>query len=123
LARLDFESEAIQELVAGTVRYNHESNKERDKAVERLREFLRFNYLTGSQVAGRIGVRDTTLYAWLQGKKRQLADGKLLACVIPNRFSGHEMPCLDSPPSMHAERRVMCSISYCYGTRLCWISG
>ena len=41
--------------------------------MERLREFLRFDYLTGTQVAGRIGVRDTTLYAWLQGKSKPLS--------------------------------------------------
>ena len=42
--------------------------EERDTAVERLREFLRLNYLTGNQVARQIGVRDTTLYSWLVGK-------------------------------------------------------
>ena len=35
-----------------------------------LRDFLRFNYLTGNQVAQQIGVRDTTLYSWLPGKSR-----------------------------------------------------
>jgi transcriptional regulator with XRE-family HTH domain len=44
--------------------------EERDAAVERLREFLRFNYVTGNQVARRIGVNDTTLYSWLQGTSR-----------------------------------------------------
>jgi predicted RNA-binding Zn-ribbon protein involved in translation (DUF1610 family) len=29
---------------------------------------LRFNYITGNQVARRIVVNDTTLYSWLQGK-------------------------------------------------------
>ena len=42
--------------------------EERGAAVERLREFLWLNYLTGNQVARRISVRDTTLYSWLQGK-------------------------------------------------------
>ena len=52
------------------MKYNHESNEERDKAVERLREFLRFDYTTGTAAARRIGVRDTTLYSWLSGKSR-----------------------------------------------------
>src|SRR6201987_4296580 len=42
--------------------------EERDAAFERLREFLRFDYTTGTEAALRIGVRDTTLYSWLQGK-------------------------------------------------------
>ena len=44
--------------------------EEREAAVERLREFLRFNYITGNQIARRIGVRDMMLYSWLQGKGR-----------------------------------------------------
>src|ERR1700751_5995435 len=42
--------------------------EERDAAFERLRDFLRFDYTTGTEAALRIGVRDTTLYSWLQGK-------------------------------------------------------
>jgi hypothetical protein len=52
------------------VRYKSDSIEERDAAVERLREFLRFNYVTGTETARWIGVRDTTLYAWLHGKSR-----------------------------------------------------
>jgi DNA-binding transcriptional regulator YiaG len=37
---------------------------------ERLREFLRLNYITGAEVARRIGVRDMTVYSWLQGESR-----------------------------------------------------
>ena len=44
--------------------------EERDAAVERLREFLRYSYVTGNQVARWIGVRDTTIYSWLQGTNR-----------------------------------------------------
>ena len=44
--------------------------EERDAAVERLREFLRLNYVTGNQVAQRIGVNDTTLYSWLRGESK-----------------------------------------------------
>ena len=32
--------------------------------------FLRLNYMTGSQAARRIGLRAETLYPWLQGKSR-----------------------------------------------------
>jgi DNA-binding transcriptional regulator YiaG len=52
------------------VRYKSDSIEERDVAVERLREFLRFDYATGTEAARRIGVSDTTLYSWLQGKSR-----------------------------------------------------
>ena len=40
---------------------------ERDALVERLREFIRFNYVTPAEVARRIGVRDSTIYSWLKG--------------------------------------------------------
>ena len=52
------------------MRYNTDSIEEREAAVERLREFLRFDYTTGTETARRIGVRDTTLYSWLHGKSR-----------------------------------------------------
>lgn len=38
--------------------------------MEPLREFLQLNYVAGNQVARRIGVRDTTLYSWVQGNSR-----------------------------------------------------
>jgi hypothetical protein len=53
------------------VRYKTESIQERDAAVERLREFLRLNYMTGTQLARQIGVTDTTLYSWLQATASQ----------------------------------------------------
>jgi hypothetical protein len=43
---------------------------ERDKVVERLREFIRFGYVTGSEVARRIGIHDTLVYSWLNGEFR-----------------------------------------------------
>jgi hypothetical protein len=49
---------------------NKSSNHEGDALVEHLREFLRYNYMTGAQAARRIGVRPETLYPWLQGKSR-----------------------------------------------------
>ena len=43
---------------------------EPDKVIERLREFIRFGYMTASEVARRIGVSDCTVYSWLQGELR-----------------------------------------------------
>ena len=43
-----------------------------DAVVELLREFIRLNYITGADVARQIGVRDSTLYSWLQGESRPL---------------------------------------------------
>jgi hypothetical protein len=44
--------------------------KEIDAFVERLREFIRLNYMTAAEVARWIGVRDTTIYDWLLGRAR-----------------------------------------------------
>jgi hypothetical protein len=38
--------------------------------VGRLRDFIRLNYITGSEVARQMGVRDTTLYSSLSGESR-----------------------------------------------------
>jgi len=43
---------------------------ERDALVERLREFIRVGYVTGSEVARRIGARDASVYSWLKGEFR-----------------------------------------------------
>ena len=61
------------------MRYKGDSIEERKAAVERLREFLRLNYATGTEVARRIGVRDTTLYSWLQGKSRPRSAARIIA--------------------------------------------
>jgi transposase-like protein len=37
-----------------------------DSVVELLHEFIRLNYVTEAEVARRMGVRDSTLYLWLQ---------------------------------------------------------
>jgi hypothetical protein len=47
-----------------------EELREIDAIVERLREFIRFGYVTGAEVARRIGVRDMTVYLWVQGESR-----------------------------------------------------
>jgi hypothetical protein len=73
---------------------------EREAAVDRLREFLRFNYVTGNQVARWIGVRDTTLYSWLQGTSRPRSAGAARIIVF-----------LDSMP---AERKGIMPTGYEY---------
>lgn len=45
-----------------------EELEEIDGIVERLREFLRLNYMTGAEVARRLGVRDSMVYSWLKGE-------------------------------------------------------
>jgi len=47
-----------------------EETEKIDAIVERLREFLRLNYMTGAEVSRRMGVRDMTVYSWLQGESR-----------------------------------------------------
>ena|ERR1700733_7570317 len=53
----------------------------KDQIVERLREFLRFNHMTGSRAARQIGVRDTIIYSWLQGisTPRSFTTGRIIA--------------------------------------------
>jgi hypothetical protein len=52
---------------------------ERDKVVERLRDFVRFGYVTGSEVARQIGVHDTVVYSWLKGEFRPSNPKRLIA--------------------------------------------
>jgi DNA-binding transcriptional regulator YiaG len=53
--------------------------KEIDAVVEQLRDFLRLNYMTGADVARQIGVRDSTLYSWLQGESRPSKPDRIIA--------------------------------------------
>ena len=55
--------------------------KEIDGLVERLREFVRLNYMTAAEVARQIGVRDTTIYDWLLGQARP-AEPKRIAAFL-----------------------------------------
>jgi hypothetical protein len=41
--------------------------------------FIRLNYLTAAEVARRIGVRDTTVYSWLQGRARPAEPQRITA--------------------------------------------
>jgi hypothetical protein len=51
-------------------RRSREELKEVDALVERLRDFIRLNYVTAAEIARRIGVRDSTVYSWLLGQAR-----------------------------------------------------
>jgi DNA-binding XRE family transcriptional regulator len=46
--------------------------KEIDALLERLREFIRLNYMTAAEVARQIGVSSESLYLWLQGKTKPI---------------------------------------------------
>ena len=72
------------------MRHKRNSNEERAAAVERLREFLRLNYMTGAQAAQRIGVRPETLYPWLQGKSKPKDIERIVAFLnsLPAEQSG-----------------------------------
>jgi DNA-binding XRE family transcriptional regulator len=74
------------------VRYKNNSVYDPEAAVERLREFLRLNCLTGNQVARRIGVRDTTIYSWLQERStpRSATAARIIAFLdsLPTERAG-----------------------------------
>jgi hypothetical protein len=56
-----------------------EELREIDGIVERLRDFLRLNYMTGADVVRQIGVSDMTVYSWLQGESRPLKPERITA--------------------------------------------
>ena len=62
-------------------RRSREELKEVDAVVERLRDFIRLNYMTAAEVARQIGVRDTTIYDWLLGRARP-AEPKRIAAFL-----------------------------------------
>jgi hypothetical protein len=51
-------------------RRSREELKAVDALLERLRDFIRLNYLTAAEVARQIGVRDAKIYDWLLGRTR-----------------------------------------------------
>ena len=63
--------------------------EEREAAVERLREFLRFNYATGTQAARRIGVRDPLLVASGQKQIEVCCADHRLSRLSAGGTSGH----------------------------------
>ena len=70
--------------------YKGDSIEDRDAAVERLRDFLRSSYMTGAEAARRIGVRDMTLYSWLQGNRKPSSAERIIAFLdsIPAERAG-----------------------------------
>ena len=46
-------------------RRSKEETRKVDALIERLREFVRFNYITAGEVAREIGVHDSSVYSWL----------------------------------------------------------
>jgi hypothetical protein len=60
-------------------RRSREELKEVDALLERLRDFIRLNYLTAAQVARQIGVKDTTVYDWLLGRTRPAEPQRIAA--------------------------------------------
>lgn len=44
------------------------SSDEGDAVVERLRDFIRLNYITTTELARYLGVGDRALYSWLKGE-------------------------------------------------------
>jgi rubrerythrin len=47
--------------------------------IERLREFVRFNYMTAAEIAREIGVNDSAVYSWLLGQTRPAETRRLTA--------------------------------------------
>jgi hypothetical protein len=72
------------------MRYRIDSLDERNAVVERLREFIRLNYVTGADVAKRIGFRDEMVYSWLAGKSRPAEPERVTAFLdsLPAEKSG-----------------------------------
>jgi hypothetical protein len=62
-------------------RSKEEEVKRVDALVERLREFVRFNYITAGEVAREIGVHDSAVYSWLLGQARP-AEPKRIAAFL-----------------------------------------
>ena len=54
----------------GNKRRSKDELKKIDALVERLREFVRLNYMTAAEVGRQIGVNDSTVYSWLLGQAR-----------------------------------------------------
>jgi hypothetical protein len=60
-------------------RRSKEETKQVDALVERLRDFVRFNYMTAAAVAREVGVNDSTVYSWLLGQARPAESRRLTA--------------------------------------------
>jgi hypothetical protein len=62
-------------------RRSKEETKQVDALVERLQEFIRFNYVTAAEVARAIGVHDSSVYGWILGQAKP-AETKRLAAFL-----------------------------------------
>jgi len=62
-------------------RRSKEETRKVDALIERLREFVRFNYITAGEVAREIGVHDSSVYSWLLGQTRP-AEPKRVAAFL-----------------------------------------
>jgi DNA-binding transcriptional ArsR family regulator len=60
-------------------RRSNDELKEIDALVERLREFVRLNYVTAAEIARQIGVRDSTVYSWLLAQARPAEPKRITA--------------------------------------------
>jgi hypothetical protein len=60
-------------------RRSNDELKEIDALVERLREFVRLNYVTAAEIARQIGVRDSTVYSWLLAQARRAEPKRITA--------------------------------------------
>ena len=87
-AQLDFEFPVVQKSPRRAIQSG--INRGREAAVGRLREFLRFSYMTGTQLTRQIGVTDTTLYSWLQGNSKPRSAERIIAFLdsIPAERAG-----------------------------------
>jgi hypothetical protein len=60
-------------------RRSKEELKEVDALLQRLGEFVRFNYMTAAEVAREIGVHDSSVYWWLLGQARPAEPKRITA--------------------------------------------
>jgi hypothetical protein len=60
-------------------RRSREELKAVDALVERLRDFIRLDYMSAAEIARRIGVRDTTIYDWLLRRARPAEPQRIAA--------------------------------------------
>ena len=62
-------------------RRSKEELKGVDALVQRLRDFIRLNYVTAAEIAREIGVHDSTVYSWLLGQAGP-AEPELIAAFL-----------------------------------------
>jgi hypothetical protein len=73
------------------VRNKRGAADERDALVERLREFIRLNYISVEETARRIGFSEGTLHSWLHWKSRPAEPERIAAfldSLLTDRGSG-----------------------------------